>query len=392
MTPPGWSPTTRRPGRFAPQYAGCLSALTTGLQDTSVASFDFYPVTRPYFGRANDFTKSDFRSVSNDTLFLQGLGVQAMVHFSRTNQPLWAFVESGGDNLGYSKGNNVLVGTVSVGSSTLVNASGWSIFTPTWVGLTVSGTGIPAGTKITSILDQTHAQMSAAATASGAKESIRITGGVRNSNCVASVNLCVVDGNEYRPTPAQVNAEVWISLISGANGIEYFCHDSMASDFCLGRPSTNPVALSTAANLTYINTNVLAYAPALNSPTVGMCSMETENYSTGIYSHTSSCSNGILSLSTTNNAVPALAMAKQVNGVTYLFVQSDRRSAYGAVLNVTLSGLAGHTARVVYDSNDHYDHAHTSLGTAKVLNAGGTFSDTFGANGDDYQVKIYTIS
>jgi hypothetical protein len=120
--------------------------------------------------------------------------------------------------------------------------------------------------------------------------------------------------------------------------------------------------------------------------------MQQENFSTGLYFHTSTCSNGILSLSTTNNAIPALAMAKQLNGVTYLFVQSDRRSAYGTVLNMTLSGLAGHTAKVVYDSNDHYDHAHTSLGATKVLQAGGAFSDTFGANGDDYQVRIYAIS
>ena len=85
-------------------------------------------------------------------------------------------------------------------------------------------------------------------------------------------------------------------------------------------------------------------------------------------------------------------MVKRYNGSTYLFVQSDRRSAFGAIFHMTLAGMSGKTARVVYDSDAHYDPANSTAGSAIALSASGTFSDTLGGHGDDYQVKIYTIS
>jgi hypothetical protein len=375
---------------ISPQFQSCLAASTTALQSTHIGSMDSYPATRAFVVFASDFAKSDFRSVPNDTLFFQGLETQALIHFGRTNQPMWTFVESGSDNFGAAEGNNVLRAKITSGSNVLVNVSGRSMFTPTWVGLKVAGAGIPAGATITSIVDATHARMSYAATAT-ASEGVRIRGGAQGSDCVASVNLCVVNGNEYRATPVQVNAEVWMSLISGANGIEYFCHDLTTTAFCLGAAHGGAAALAVQQNLTYINATVLSYAPVLNSPTVGICSMQQEDFTTGARSTTTSCSSGVLTLTTTNAAVPGMAMVKQYNGATYLFVQSDRRSAYGAIFNMTVAGLAGKTASVVYDSNDHYDHVHTSLGARFTLNGAGAFSDTLGANGDHYQVKIYRI-
>ena len=149
---------------------------------------------------------------------------RALIHFGRPNQPIWVFVESGGDNFGYAEQNRKIDAGLTAGSTTLTNLSGWSRFTATWIKLKVSGAGIPPNTVIVAVSDATHAVMSAAATATSAKEPVKITGGVRDSDCVEQVNLCVVDGNEYRATPAQVNSEVWMSIISGANGIEYFCH------------------------------------------------------------------------------------------------------------------------------------------------------------------------
>ena len=52
---------------LSPQYAGCLSALVTGLQDTSVASFDFYPVTRPYFREEQTTSPSRISALSPTT-------------------------------------------------------------------------------------------------------------------------------------------------------------------------------------------------------------------------------------------------------------------------------------------------------------------------------------
>jgi len=374
----------------APQNMRCLSTAITALQSTPVGSMDDYNATRPYVIFAPDFAKSDFTSTPNDTLFFQGIETQALIHFGRANQPMWTFVESGGDNLGASEANNTMAASIAHGSKIIVNASGRSIFTPTWVGLTVSGTGIPAGARITGIVDNTHAVMSVAAIGT-ANESVRIKGGVRDSDCVESVNLCVVNGNEYRATPAQVNAEVWMSLINGANGIEYFCHDLTTPAFCLGAKWGGAAALAVQSNLTYVNATVLSYAPVLNSPTVGACSLQQENYVTGARSTTSSCTDGILTLVTTNVAVPGMAMAKQYNGATYLFVQSDRRSAIGAIFNMSLAGLSGKTARVVYDSDAHYDPANSTVGSTITLNASGTFADTLGGHGDDYQVKIYQV-
>jgi hypothetical protein len=234
--------------------------------------------------------------------------------------------------------------------------------------------------------------LSAAATSTNGNESISISGGDgSNADCVAKANLCVANGNEYRPTPAQVNAEVWMSLINGANGIEYFCNDMKSISFCLGDPHAGAEAAAVQANLAYVNSNVLRFAEALNAATVGQCSMQLFNYSTAAMSTATSCSNGILSMTTSNAAVPGMALVKSLRGVTHLIVQSDRRSPAGTTFNYTLAGLGGQRATVVYDSNTQYDPAHSSFWHQFTLNSQGQFSDTVGANGDDYEVKIYKI-
>ena len=106
----------------------------------------------------------------------------------------------------------------------------------------------------------------------------------------------------------------------------------------------------------------------------------------------SSCSNGILAMSTSNPAVPGVAMVKTHNGNTYLFAESDANSTNGATFTYTLSGLAGDTATVVYDSDAHYDSGNSSMGATHTLDGSGSFSDNLGANGDNYQVKIYEIN
>jgi hypothetical protein len=383
-------------------WGKCGTPAVDALQSIGIGSFDYYPLTNPnlisydyrYPGNLPSHyyaAKSDFLSVPNDTLWVQSVATQALVHNGKPNQPAWAFIEAGGDALA-SGGYNNFPGGVQSGSATLTNASGWSSFTQTWVGLTVSGGGLPANTKITGIIDATHAELSAPSTSTNPSESITVTGGSgSNSDCVASVNLCVVNGNEYRPTPAQVNSEVWMSLIAGANGIEYFCHDATSDFFCMGDAAGGPVAALTQANLTNVDKHLKRFAPQLNSPSVGLCSMQAINFSTGMLSTTTSCANGILSLATSNAAVPGSAMVKQLNGVTYVFAQSDRRSPAGASFTYTLAGLAGKTAKIIYDSDNFYDHAHTSLGATLTLNGSGQFSDTLGANNDHYQVKAYAI-
>ena len=383
-------------------WGSCGTPAINALRSIGIASFDYYPLTNPnmisygyhYPGNipAQYYaTKSDFLSLPNDTLWVQSVATQALVHAGKPNQPAWAFIEAGGDALA-SGGYNNFPGSVTSGSAMLTNASGWSSFTQTWVGLTVSGSGLPANTKITGVIDATHAELSAPSTASASSETITVTGGDGSgTDCVASVNLCVVNGNEYRPTPDQVNSEVWMSLIAGANGIEYFCHDSTSDYFCMGAASGGPVAAITQTNVTSIDKRLRRFAPELNTPSVAACSMQVINYSTGILSTTTSCANSILTIMTSNAAVPGSAMVKQLNGSTYLFAQSDRRSPAGANFTYTLNGLAGKTATVLYDSNEIYDHAHGTHGSTLILNDAGQFSDVLGANNDHYEVKAYKI-
>ena len=119
--------------------------------------------------------------------------------------------------------------------------------------------------------------------------------------------------------------------------------------------------------------------------------MQRINFLTGVLSTTTSCANGILTMTTKNPKVPGSAMVKQLNGVTYLFAQSDRRSAAGARFVYTLAGVAGKTARVIYDSDGDYDPAHNSDTTTFTVDASGQFSDVIGAHKDQYQVKAYVI-
>lgn len=69
-----------------------------------------------------------------------------------------------------------------------------------------------------------------------------------------------------RPTPHQLRAEVWMSLIHGAAGIQYFCHQ-MEPNFnetdCLDDAAT-------AAALTQINAQLVELAPALNAQSFGL--------------------------------------------------------------------------------------------------------------------------
>jgi hypothetical protein len=214
------------------------------------------------------------------------------------------------------------------------------------------------------------------------------------SSCNYSTNTCTLSGqasHEARATAEEVSSEVWMSIINGAAGIEWFCDDSGSGvggvtffDMCLG--SGSAAATAVAANILYIDTTVLSFAPQLNSPTVGICTM---NNGTGYANFATSCSNGILTMSTGTGTVPGSALATNNGGVIYLFADADRKGS--AAMTFTLAGHAGQTATIVYDSNSKYDVPHNSTGGTFTLNGSGQFTDTLGANGHDYQPKIYKI-
>jgi hypothetical protein len=290
---------------------GVCSGNVAALQVVGVGSFDLYPITSPWNGGSNIPIIS---GQPIDSMWIQGYSVVRFIQSGRMGQPIWAYVETGTDELGYSAQNG--------------------------------------------------------------------------NTCNADTNLCTPHNNEYRATNEQVNAEAWMSIINGAAGIEWFCHDSLAPAFCLGEQTggSGKLANSIRANLTYVDTTILSYARQLNSPTVGICTMIN---GTGFTNFKTSCSNGILTVAAGNSSIPASVLVKSFGSAHYLFAQTARNGS--EILTFTLSGDAGKTATVVYDSNAEYDPANSAMGNTVVLNGSGEFSDTFGANSHNYQVKIYTV-
>jgi hypothetical protein len=164
---------------------------------------------------------------------------------------------------------------------------------------------------------------------------------------------CCSSSAPRRATPAQVKSAVWLSIIHGAMGIEYFCHQfydpntgasAFIEDACL-------VDATMAANIKAIDAQIAQLAPVLNSPWI---------------------SNGVQVVST-NSAVPIDTMVKRYSGSTYLFAIGGRAGTASGTFSV--AGVGNTTAQVVGEGR-----------SIPVVN--GRFSDSFSA---DYQVHIYQI-
>ncbi|CAN3993010.1 hypothetical protein [Methylocystis bryophila] len=263
-----------------------------------------------------------------------------------------------------------------------------------WTTSNAAGTGTPVdslwiqGWSVAQMVSQRPAGAPFWAFVDSGSDALGFGGSGNGFTCNTSTNTCTNGSwTIYQRAPANlVNAEVWMSIINGAAGIEYFCEDTTASfAYCMGQGGSVG-ALAAQANVTYINSNLKSFAQVLNSPTVGRCTMNT---GMAYANYTTSCSNGILTITTGTSTVPASALVKSYSGATYLIAQPDRNGS--AAFTFTLTGLAGKTAKVVYDSNSRYDSANTSLGSTFTLNSAAQFTDKFAANGDNYQVKIYQI-
>lgn len=154
--------------------------------------------------------------------------------------------------------------------------------------------------------------------------------------------------NKNRPTPAQIKSEVWMDIVHGAAGIEYFCHrfsPTFSETDCLDDAST-------AAALKAINAQITALAPVLNSPPVA---------------------NGVTVQSSTAS-IPVDTRLVRYGGATYLFAAEMRAGSTTATF--TLRGMpATASAEVIGESR-----------TIPVNN--GIFSDTF----QSYGIHIYRIT
>lgn len=148
-----------------------------------------------------------------------------------------------------------------------------------------------------------------------------------------------------KPTPEQVRAEVWMSLIHGSQGIIYFVHhfDPFVEAGLLRDEEL-------LAAVTALNRQILRLAPVLNSPTVEVAEGSSDNPD-----------------------VPVALMAKQYQGDTYLFAVAMREGETAATF--TVKEMAGPRTVEVLDEER----------TLTLEN--GRFQDRFAP----YQVHLYRI-
>jgi len=153
---------------------------------------------------------------------------------------------------------------------------------------------------------------------------------------------------QRRATPEEMRFEIWSSIIHGARGIVYFCHQwKPERDYAL--PLNDPIARQA---VTTINRQITELAPVLNSPTI----LKDAVVVTG-----------------SDPSVPVALMQKNHGGAVYLFASAMAKDETTAVFR--LNGIEQATVVEV-------------LGEERTLRVeNGTFTDTF--NG--YEVHLYRI-
>lgn len=178
-----------------------------------------------------------------------------------------------------------------------------------------------------------------------------VAAGIQNLNEYASwqkpvfadIEASSIDGLP-RPTPHELRAEVWMSLIHGAAGVQYFCHrmEPLNETDCLDDAET-------AATLGRLNREITELAPVLNTQ-----------------SHA-------LAPRSSNAAVPVRAVLKRLGTERYVLSVSMASGATTATFE--LAGL-GRDVRVEV------------LGEGRSVIAGdGVFDDDFAP----YDVHLYRV-
>jgi hypothetical protein len=109
-------------------------------------------------------------------------------------------------------------------------------------------------------------------------------------NCIECTRI---DNLEKKPTPHQVRAEVWMSLIHGSMGLIYFVHQ-FKPNFVEAALLEDPEML---AEVTAINKQIKEIAPVLNSPTIS----------------------DLVEVKSNNPDVPVHIMVKRYGGAIYIF-------------------------------------------------------------------------
>jgi hypothetical protein len=174
---------------------------------------------------------------------------------------------------------------------------------------------------------------------------------------VWNVIECTHISSGSKPTPAQVKAEAWMSLIAGSKGLVYFVHE--------WQPTLNEHALlddpEMLSGVTALNRQIHELAPVLNSPAVAG----------GV---TVTSSTPASQKAAEAGVKPITAMVKRHEGAVYLFsVRMEETPARGTF---RLEGLASTATAQVLGEN------------RQVAVTNGTFADDFAG----YGVHLYRIA
>jgi len=174
-------------------------------------------------------------------------------------------------------------------------------------------------------------------------------------NCIECTRISNV---KTKPTPGQVKAEVWMSLIHGSKGLIYFSHQFQPKFIEAGLLADEEIAKAVGE----INRQIHQLAAVLNSPTIEQGAAITTEPAEVAPDPGRSLRTG-----------PVAIMVKKHQGATYLFaVRMEDRPAKATF---RLAGLSGKAAVEV-------------LGEQRSLPANdGRFEDAFAP----YEVHLYRI-
>ena len=181
--------------------------------------------------------------------------------------------------------------------------------------------------------------------ARGVERLVKWTGGDKPVwNCIE----CTRIGNaKVKPTPHQVRAEVWMSIVHGSRGLIYFVHQF--------KPRFIEAALlgdrEMLAAVTKINARIRELAPVLNSPSLP----------------------GVATVTSSAKDVPIAVMVKRHGGATYVFAVAMRDAPTTGTFRLKLKDQP---------------KAVEVLGEGRRLKAkSGRFTDKFGP----YDVHLYKL-
>jgi hypothetical protein len=172
-------------------------------------------------------------------------------------------------------------------------------------------------------------------------------------NCIECTRI---SNPNTKPTPAQVKAEVWMSIIHGSRGLIYFCHQFKPNFIEAGLLADTEMAKAVGA----INRQIHELAPAINSPSVPDA-VKVEALPAEVSQERVKMLPG----------GPIAFAVKRQGGATYLF--AVRMEANPAKVTFQLSGVTGKAVAEVLGEDRRIEVKE------------GRFSDEFGP----YAVHLY---